>query len=712
MPTMNDGRRIALTQQSPGSGEGAPDNPTGRRPGRRGGGFGGPIELGPDDRRAFDPEPEGFDTVREGIARGRLQMIEYNSESVGTRRRALVYTPPGYTDEKKWPVLYLLHGIGGDEEEWHRGGHPEIILDNLLADGQAKPMIIVMPNGRAQPNDRVEGNVFASAPAFAEFEKDLLNDLIPFIESRYSVLSDREHRALAGLSMGGGQSLNFGLGHLDTFAWVGGFSSAPNTAPPDELVKDPQQAARQLRLLFLSCGNTDGLIRISQGVHGFLKENGIPHIWHVDHHGHDFNHWKKSFYHFARLVFQPSDRHPGGEAEAGVPAAHGKEADSTATPPAEAKSTLPRLRDVFENRFLVGVAVNRGVTTGLAGRRGEAMIESDIQLVKSQFNQITAENDMKWQLIHPREGKDGYDFGPADAFVRFGEEHGMYLVGHTLVWHSQTPDWVFAGTEAAPAEPEERPRRVRGEYSGPRASREELVSRMRDHIHTVVGRYRGKVKVWDVVNEAVADGSAPDILRDSLWKRIIGPEYVAMAFRFAHEADPDAILRYNDYGLENPDKRRKLIQMIQSLLDDGVPVHAIGTQAHVNVATSFEAMDATLADLRTLGLPVHVTELDVNTASRGQRSTGADISDGASVTGGGLVDEAERRLTEAYSGFFKAFIKHHEVIEMVTFWGVNDAVSWRRTGSPLLFDGNNKPKPAFEAVIRLGSGAGSSVDRQ
>jgi enterochelin esterase-like enzyme len=277
--------------------------PRGQGPRR---GFGGPIELGPDDTRAFPPEPEDFDKVRDGIPRGRIEMVEYDSKTVGNPRKALIYTPPGYSTDTKYPVLYLLHGIGGDEEEWRRGGQPHVILDNLIADKKATPMIIVMPNGRAQPNDRAEGNVMATAPAFANFEQDLLKDLIPFIESKYSVQADRESRALAGLSMGGGQSLNFGLGHLDTFAWVGGFSSAPNTQPPAELVPDPQAAAGQLKLLFISCGNRDGLIRISQSVHAYLKANKVPHIWHVDDHAHDFQHWKKALYHFSQLIFKPT----------------------------------------------------------------------------------------------------------------------------------------------------------------------------------------------------------------------------------------------------------------------------------------------------------------------------------------------------------------------------------------------------------------------
>lgn len=281
-------------------------------PGPRGqggrGGFGGPIELKPDDKPAFPNAPDGFDKAREGVAQGRLEMVEYDSKSVGNKRKAIVYTPPGYSADAKYPVLYLLHGIGGTEEEWRRGGNPNVILDNLIADQKAAPMIVVMPNGRAQPNDRAEGNVFATAPAFGNFDQDLLGSLIPFIEAKYSVIKDRESRALAGLSMGGGQSLNFGLGNLDTFAWVGGFSSAPNTKPAAELVPDPDRAKQQLKLLYLSCGNKDGLIRISQNVHAYLKEKNVPHIWHVDEHAHDFQHWKKGLYHFSQLIFKPRAR--------------------------------------------------------------------------------------------------------------------------------------------------------------------------------------------------------------------------------------------------------------------------------------------------------------------------------------------------------------------------------------------------------------------
>jgi len=263
-----------------------------------------PIVLAPDDIRAVPDAPEGYKARREGIPHGTLTMIEYDSKTVGTRRKMNVYTPPGYTPSKKYPVLYLLHGIGGDETEWERFAQPENLLDNLIADGKAVPMIVVMPNGRAEKNDHPTDNPFAHAPAFAVFEGDLLNDVIPTIESRYSTLTDREHRALAGLSMGGGQTLNFGFAHLDRFAWLGAFSSAPNTKAPAALVPDPAAAKKQLKLLWLSCGNKDGLISISQGVHRYLKANDVPHVWNVDDQAHDPITWGSNLYHFTQRVFR------------------------------------------------------------------------------------------------------------------------------------------------------------------------------------------------------------------------------------------------------------------------------------------------------------------------------------------------------------------------------------------------------------------------
>ncbi len=231
---------------------------------------------------------------------------------------------------------------------------------------------------------------------------------------------------------------------------------------------------------------------------------------------------------------------------------------------------------------------------------------------------------------------------------------------------------------------------------------------MSDHIHAVVGRYKGKIQIWDVVNEAVAD-SGPDQLRNSLWLQIIGPDFIAKAFHFAHEADPDAILRYNDFGLENPAKRRKFIDLIKSLQDDGVPISAIGTQTHVSATSpTFEQIDEELTDLETLGLPIHITELDVNVSQRGQRSNSADISDNYSVTGGAVVETADQQQADQYANLFKAFLKHKTSVKVVTLWDLNDAVSWRANGKPLLFDGDDQPKPAFDAVIHTADGQSQS----
>lgn len=252
--------------------------------------------------------PQGFDEVQNNIPHGKIDTITYASKTVGTDRKALVYTPPGYSKTKKYPVLYLLHGIGGDEKEWFKNGKPHVILDNLYAQGKISPMIVVLPNGRAMKNDRATGDIMTKdkVEAFTTFEKDLLNDIIPFIEKKYSVKKERENRAIAGLSMGGGQTQNFGFGNIDKFAWVGAFSSAPNTKEPKSLLPNPQDA-RKLKLIFISCGDQDGLMPFSKRTHDYLTENKIPHIFYIEPGGHDFKVWKNDLYIFSQLLFKPVD---------------------------------------------------------------------------------------------------------------------------------------------------------------------------------------------------------------------------------------------------------------------------------------------------------------------------------------------------------------------------------------------------------------------
>ena len=272
----------------------------------------GPVLAQPkDDKKPdakaekFPDPPKNYDQKRDGIERGKLEVVEYDSSTVGIKRKVSVYTPPGFKKDTKYPVFYLLHGIGGDENEWPRGGTPGVVLDNLYADKKLVPMIVVMPNGRASKDLTARSPFGQQSPAFAAFEQDLLKDLIPFVEKTYPVKADRESRALAGLSMGGGQSLNFGLGNLDTFAWVGGFSSAPNTKRPADLIKDAEDAKKKLKLLYVACGDKDGLMRISENVHKMLDEKKVPHEYRVIPGGaHDFKVWRSDLYHFAQLIFR------------------------------------------------------------------------------------------------------------------------------------------------------------------------------------------------------------------------------------------------------------------------------------------------------------------------------------------------------------------------------------------------------------------------
>ena len=339
------------------------------------------------------------------------------------------------------------------------------------------------------------------------------------------------------------------------------------------------------------------------------------------------------------------------------------------------------LKDVFKDDFRVGAALNRRQIFEQDARGAE--------IVRTHFNSITPENILKWALVHPQPQK--YDFAAADRFVEFGEKHGMFIVGHTLVWHNQTPRWVFEDEQGKPL------------------GRDALLSRMREHIFTVVGRYKGRINGWDVVNEAVnQDGT----MRQSPWFKIIGDDYLAQAFRFAHEADPSAELYYNDYDLELPAKRRGAVELIKKLQTAGVPIAGVGLQNHNQIEwPSVEDEDATIEAVAKLGLKVHITELDVDVLPRTTKP-GADYAVDIAPTPQlnpyteALSEQAQSALARRYADLFRVYVKHRNVIERVTFWGVADGDSWLnnwpikgRTNYPLLFDRLGQPKAAFQAIV-------------
>lgn len=343
----------------------------------------------------------------------------------------------------------------------------------------------------------------------------------------------------------------------------------------------------------------------------------------------------------------------------------------------------PVLKDIFKNDFYIGTALGNGVPAG-----------TDIKgatLVKTQFNTITPENVLKWVRIHPE--PDTYNFKAADDFVAFGEQNKMFMVGHTLVWHQQTPNWIF---EVAPGKP---------------ASREVVLKRMEDHINTVVGRYKGKIKGWDVVNEAIADQGGT--LRKTKWLELVGEDFAAKAFEYAHKADPQAELYYNDYNLYQTDKREGVIKLVKSLQAKGIQVHAIGMQGHYSLKyPSIKQIEASIVAFSALGVKVNFTELDVDVLPKPGNRSGADLNENYAsnqkynIYANGLPDSVQQQLATRYADLFKLFRKHAAKIDRITFWGMTDANSWLnnwpirgRTSYPLLFDRNYEPKPAFLAVV-------------
>ena len=327
------------------------------------------------------------------------------------------------------------------------------------------------------------------------------------------------------------------------------------------------------------------------------------------------------------------------------------------------------LKDFMPKSMVIGVAINQrqsdGVDTGAVG------------IITKQFNQISPENLLKFQLVHP--AADQYAFEAPDRYVQFGLDRKMQIIGHTLVWHQQTPAWVFEGAEGKPAD------------------RETLLARMRDHIHTVVGRYKGKIHGWDVVNEAIdEDGS----LRKAPWRDGIGDDYVAKAFEFAREADPGAELYYNDYNLEKPAKRAGVIRLVKDLLARGLRVDGIGNQAHWRLETpAIDEIEAALVELHGTGLKVMYTELDINLLPAAARDADPALANPYAT---GLPDEKQQQLAKRYADIFGLMVKHRDAVSRVTFWGLSDADSWLNRGRmnyPLLWDRQRQPKPAFQAVV-------------
>ncbi len=361
---------------------------------------------------------------------------------------------------------------------------------------------------------------------------------------------------------------------------------------------------------------------------------------------------------------------------------------------ADAKKTDPvTLKDAFKNEFLVGAAINRA-----------QIYEQDSNndpIIKTQFNSISPENVLKWEAVHPE--PDKFDFSATDAYVKFGEKNHMAIIGHTLVWHSQTPAWVFQ------------------DANGKLVDRDTLLNRMSNHIFTVMGRYKGRLKGWDVVNEAVADDGT---LRQSRWMRIIGEDFLVKAYEFAHAADPSAELYYNDFGLENPVKRAGALALIKNLQSHGVKITGIGLQGHYRLTEpDLKQVDETISAFAALGIKVAITELDVNVLPSPTRGfAGAEVSERYEARAelnpytNGLPDSVQQELASRYAGLFSVFLKHHGEIGRVTFWGVCDGDSWLndwpvrgRTSYPLLFDRNHTAKPAFRAVIQTVGQSQASV---
>jgi endo-1,4-beta-xylanase len=346
------------------------------------------------------------------------------------------------------------------------------------------------------------------------------------------------------------------------------------------------------------------------------------------------------------------------------------------------------LKKAFKGDFFIGAAINEAQITG-QDQRSDA-------LLASQFNSISPENVLKWERVNPQPGK--YDFDLADKYVALGRKHHMFIVGHNLVWHSQVPAWVFH------------------DEKGNLLDRDALLARMKDHIDTVVGRYKGKINSWDVVNEALSDDGT---MRQSLWYKIIGPDFIEKAFQYAHEADPKAELVYNDYSLENEPKRSGAIALVKKMRADGVYITGVGIQGHDHLDwPTSDQEEETISAFQAAGIKVSITEFDITVLPNAGQQRTADVNlrvqqDAAlNPYANGLPDSVQQELAKRYSELFSVFLKHPGEVERVTFWGITDGDSWLnnwpvqgRTNYPLLFDRNGQPKPAYDVVLRVASEA-------
>ncbi|MDR0543313.1 MAG: endo-1,4-beta-xylanase [Dysgonamonadaceae bacterium] len=342
------------------------------------------------------------------------------------------------------------------------------------------------------------------------------------------------------------------------------------------------------------------------------------------------------------------------------------------------------LKDAYSGKFLIGAAINTKISSGRD--------TVSIRILKKEFNSITAENCMKSENLQPEKG--AFHFDEADRYVKFGEENGMAIIGHCLIWHSQTPKWFFT------------------DENGQDVSREELIQRMKDHIITVVSRYRGRIKGWDVVNEAILDDGS---WRNSKFYRIIGEDFVKLAFEFAREADPDCELYYNDYSMSNEGKRIGVVNMVKKLQAQGVKVDGIGMQGHCGLQfPDFNELEKSLTAFAELGCKVNITELDFSVLPSPDPRVGADVAAGFEYQQSlnpyseSLPDSIADQLYNRYKALFGLLLKHANRVDRVTLWGITDDASWRndwpisgRTDYALLFDRNYQSKPVVKELIEL-----------